>query len=34
MVQAQAASDWLADALGDGTEPFASQFRPWLAAVT
>jgi protein associated with RNAse G/E len=34
VVQAQAASNWLAAALGDGTEPFASQFRPWLAAVS
>ncbi len=31
---ATAASFWLATALGDGTEPFASQFRPWLAQVT
>jgi protein associated with RNAse G/E len=34
VVQARAASDWLAIALGDGTEPFASEFRPWLAIVT
>lgn len=34
VVQARAASDWLAIALGDGTEPFASEFRPWLATVT
>lgn len=32
--QAVAASHWLARALGDGTEPFASGFRPWLARVT
>lgn len=32
--QAMAASLWLAEALGDGTEPFASAFRPWLAQVT
>jgi uncharacterized protein len=31
--QALAASRWLATALGDGTEPFASVFRPWLAKV-
>ena len=31
---ATAASLWLADALGDGSEPFASAFRPWLAKVT
>jgi protein associated with RNAse G/E len=31
---ATAASLWLLDALGDGTEPFASQFRPWLAQVS
>lgn len=32
--QAVAASHWLATALGDGTEPFVSAFRPWLAMVT
>lgn len=32
--EAMAASLWLASALGDGTEPFASAFRPWLAQVT
>src|SRR5688572_17479235 len=32
--QATAASRWLATALGDGTEPFATAFRPWLAQVT
>ena len=31
---ATAASLWLADALGDGSEPFASEFRTWLAKVT
>lgn len=31
---ATAASRWLEQALGDGTEPFASGFRPWLAQVT
>ncbi len=30
---ATSASLWLLEALGDGTEPFASQFRPWLAHV-
>src|SRR3954447_7171816 len=29
-----AARLWLAAALGDGSEPFASGFRPWLAQVT
>lgn len=33
VAEATAASLWLAKALGDGTEPFASQFRPWLAQV-
>ena len=33
VTQARAASDWLATALGDGTEPFASVFRSWLALV-
>jgi hypothetical protein len=28
-----AASLWLAKALGDGTEPFESDFRAWLAQV-
>jgi protein associated with RNAse G/E len=31
--EAMAASLWLATALGDGTEPFATEFRPWLAQV-
>jgi uncharacterized protein len=31
--QATAASLWLAGALGNGTEPFATAFRPWLAKV-
>jgi protein associated with RNAse G/E len=33
VAQATAASEWLATALGDGTEPFASRFRQWLAKV-
>jgi hypothetical protein len=33
-IQAMAASHWLASALGDGTEPFASGFRKWLALVS
>jgi protein associated with RNAse G/E len=32
--QATDASLWLVTALGDGTEPFANAFRPWLAKVT
>jgi protein associated with RNAse G/E len=31
--EATAASLWLETALGDGTEPFASEFLPWLAQV-
>ena len=31
--QAEAAARWLLDALGDGTEPFASAYRKWLALV-
>jgi protein associated with RNAse G/E len=34
IAQATAASYWLATALGDGTEPFASGFRSWLAQVS
>ncbi|HEY7226358.1 MAG TPA: DUF402 domain-containing protein [Micromonosporaceae bacterium] len=34
VAQARAASQWLAQVLGDGTEPFATQFRPWLAQVS
>jgi uncharacterized protein len=34
IAQARAASAWLATALADGTEPFASAFRPWLAQVS
>jgi protein associated with RNAse G/E len=34
VTEATAASFWLAEALGDGTEPFASGFRPWLAKVS
>ena len=33
IVQAEAAAEWLYDALGDGTEPFASAYRKWLALV-
>ncbi len=33
VAEATAASLWLATALGDGTEPFATGFRPWLAQV-
>lgn len=33
VAEATAASLWLATALGDGTEPFATAFRPWLAQV-
>jgi len=32
--EAMAASYWLAEALGDGTEPFATHFRTWLAQVS
>jgi protein associated with RNAse G/E len=34
VAEATAASFWLAQALGDGTEPFATHFRPWLALVS
>jgi protein associated with RNAse G/E len=34
VAEATAASLWLASALGDGSEPFANEFRPWLAQVT
>jgi len=34
VAEATAASRWLECALGDGSEPFASEFRPWLAQVT
>ena len=34
VIQAQAAAAKLLVALGDGTEPFASQYRKWLADVT
>ena len=34
VAEATAASRWLEGALGDGSEPFASEFRPWLAQVT
>lgn len=33
VAQAGAAASWLFDALGDGTEPFASAYRKWLALV-
>lgn len=33
VVEAEAAAEWLYDALGDGTEPFASAYRKWLALV-
>jgi uncharacterized protein len=34
VAEATAASRWLESALGDGSEPFATEFRPWLAQVT
>ena len=34
VAEATAASRWLECALGDGSEPFATAFRPWLAKVT
>jgi protein associated with RNAse G/E len=33
VAEATAASLWLAEVLGDGSEPFATEFRPWLAKV-
>lgn len=33
VVAAKAAARWLLTALGDGTEPFASAYRKWLAQV-
>jgi hypothetical protein len=33
VVEAEAASRWLFGALGDGTEPFATSYRKWLALV-
>ncbi|MEE6311248.1 DUF402 domain-containing protein [Plantactinospora veratri] len=33
VTQARAAAEWLHVALGDGTEPFASAYRKWLALV-
>ncbi|MER7164872.1 DUF402 domain-containing protein [Micromonospora sp. NPDC000207] len=33
VTEAQAASRWLYGALGDGTEPFATAYRKWLALV-
>jgi protein associated with RNAse G/E len=32
--QARAATAWLAAAVGDGTEPFATRYRVWLDQVT
>jgi uncharacterized protein len=34
VANAEAAAEWLFDALGDGTEPFATAYRKWLALVT
>jgi uncharacterized protein len=34
VAQAEAAAEWLYDALGDGTEPFATTFKKWLTMVT
>ena len=34
VTHAEAAAEWLYDALGDGTEPFATAFKKWLALVT
>jgi protein associated with RNAse G/E len=34
VTRATEASFWLATALGNGTEPFATAFRPWLAQVS
>jgi protein associated with RNAse G/E len=34
VTEARAAAEWLLGALGDGTEPFASAYRKWLALVT
>jgi protein associated with RNAse G/E len=34
VANAEAAAEWLYDALGDGTEPFATAYRKWLALVT
>jgi hypothetical protein len=31
--EAEAAARWLVDALGDGTEPFATAYRKWLSLV-
>lgn len=33
VAEARAAAQWLVGALGDGTEPFASAYRKWLALV-
>ncbi|ROT31877.1 DUF402 domain-containing protein [Micromonospora sp. HM5-17] len=33
VTEARAAAEWLFGALGDGTEPFASAYRKWLALV-
>ncbi|MGH3372621.1 MAG: DUF402 domain-containing protein, partial [Nocardioidaceae bacterium] len=34
VANATAAARWLVDALGDGTEPFASAYQRWLSTVT
>jgi protein associated with RNAse G/E len=31
---AEKSADWLHAALGDGTEPFATEYRTWLAMVS
>jgi protein associated with RNAse G/E len=33
VTEGRAAADWLYQALGDGTEPFATTYRKWLALV-
>ncbi|MCW6007906.1 DUF402 domain-containing protein [Micromonospora sp. CPCC 205371] len=33
VAEARAAAEWLYQALGDGTEPFATTYRKWLALV-
>ncbi|MFY1689540.1 DUF402 domain-containing protein [Plantactinospora sp. WMMB782] len=33
VAQARTAAEWLLGALGDGTEPFATAYRKWLALV-
>jgi uncharacterized protein len=34
VTQARTAAAWLYEALGDGTEPFATAYRKWLALIT